>query len=686
LLINVTGGFKTRTLNNYGAITLAPGQCFALSNDATFNNRATGSITVTAGQMGACLPGTTPGAQFNNQGYFTKDGVSQFSFYGGLNLNNNGTFELNGGTTTIGGAFEQAAGETRLRNASTLARALGTAGDFIFNGGALRGTGTIDFVFANIVQNNGAVVDPIGLLTITDGGYSQSSTGSLQIDIGGLTPNTQYDVFSVSGNAALNGRLILSATNGFLPASGDVFNVMNYASRSGEFATIDHGAGLAFGPEYQSGGVVISDNPTLIEFSQKPDRRTIASGGTGGYSMRVTNPTTATVETALSQDLPIGFELISGSSTSNVTLAQPSVITINNAQSLRWPMVPITPGATITVHFGVAVTSTVGAYTNTASVVVTPTVGAVRSLALADSVDVSQPPITGTVVTAINAMAYAPAEPNGLWTIAIGRSMPIAQVSVIITSTPVCALPACGPLKRFYALSAGRTFTLTLVSGTADRYSGVIRPGQFDQYEPIFLVPVFEPVTTTTRINRPDRIMAGTCERVGLGYSAYFIFDPIDGAMPCNPLTGESILIDPSGYVTDAQTGAPIKDATVTLYRVPSALPDTRTTTRECRTSDTRPGGITGTWDLLPPAAPNLGIFEEPGYSPVTFDPPINPQRTDEAGHYGWDVIRGCWYIKVEAPGYFTKYSAIVGVPPEVTDLDMALEPWKKVYLPLIVR
>ncbi len=145
-------------------------------------------------------------------------------------------------------------------------------------------------------------------------------------------------------------------------------------------------------------------------------------------------------------------------------------------------------------------------------------------------------------------------------------------------------------------------------------------------------------------------------------------------------------VVDPSGYVTDAQTGAPIKNATVTLYRVPSTLPDTRTTARDCRTIDTRPGGITGTWDSLPPAAPNLGMFEEPAFSPATIDPPINPQRSDEAGHYGWDVIRGCWYIKVEAPGYFTKYSAVVGVPPEVTDLDIALEPWKKVYLPLVLR
>jgi hypothetical protein len=72
--------------------------------------------------------------------------------------------------------------------------------------------------------------------------------------------------------------------------------------------------------------------------------------------------------------------------------------------------------------------------------------------------------------------------------------------------------------------------------------------------------------------------------------------------------------------------------------------------------------------------------------APDAIDPPINPQRTDKAGHYGWDVIRGCWYVKVEAPGYFTKFSAVAGVPPEVTDLDIASEPWKRVYLPVVLR
>ena len=42
--------------------------------------------------------------------------------------------------------------------------------------------------------------------------------------------------------------------------------------------------------------------------------------------------------------------------------------------------------------------------------------------------------------------------------------------------------------------------------------------------------------------------------------------------------------------------------------------------------------------------------------------------------------------IKVAVPGYFTRCSAVVGVPPEVTDLDIKLNPNYKVYLPIVIR
>jgi hypothetical protein len=55
--------------------------------------------------------------------------------------------------------------------------------------------------------------------------------------------------------------------------------------------------------------------------------------------------------------------------------------------------------------------------------------------------------------------------------------------------------------------------------------------------------------------------------------------------------------------------------------------------------------------------------------------PQVNPQTTDGAGHYGWDVIAGAYRVVVEADGYASQTSGAVTVPPPVTDLDVTLVP-----------
>jgi hypothetical protein len=132
----------------------------------------------------------------------------------------------------------------------------------------------------------------------------------------------------------------------------------------------------------------------------------------------------------------------------------------------------------------------------------------------------------------------------------------------------------------------------------------------------------------------------------------------------------------------------PVSGATVRLYWVPSLLPDARTETRGCRTVNTRPGGSAGSWDSLPAANTSLGILEDPLLTPAQIDPAVNPQSTDAQGHFGWDVVTGCWYVNVSALGYASKVSPLVGIPPEVTDLNIGLEPiaFFPMYLPLLAR
>jgi hypothetical protein len=65
--------------------------------------------------------------------------------------------------------------------------------------------------------------------------------GSLNLN---LNSGSDYGSFTMSGNAALTGTLNV-LTNNFLPAIGTVFNVLNYASYSGGFGSVNLPSGVA---------------------------------------------------------------------------------------------------------------------------------------------------------------------------------------------------------------------------------------------------------------------------------------------------------------------------------------------------------------------------------------------------------------------------------------------------------
>ena len=145
---------------------------------------------------------------------------------------------------------------------------------------------------------------------------------------------------------------------------------------------------------------------------------------------------------------------------------------------------------------------------------------------------------------------------------------------------------------------------------------------------------------------------------------------------------------DPSGQITDAETGQPITNAIVTLYRVPNALPDLPGQTRDCRIVDTRGGN---NWNNLPTAEIASGTKIDPLADALNdlqqINPQANPQITGSEGRYAWDVVEGCWFVVVEATGYARKVSPLVGVPPAVTDLNLQLNKAANViYLPLVRR
>ncbi len=148
---------------------------------------------------------------------------------------------------------------------------------------------------------------------------------------------------------------------------------------------------------------------------------------------------------------------------------------------------------------------------------------------------------------------------------------------------------------------------------------------------------------------------------------------------------------DPSGIISDAQTEQPIANATVTLYKVPgwqARLSASDNSANSCESNLSKDKN--SAWSQTAPT--DLGVLADPAANEI--DPLVNPLSTEADGSYGWEVTAGCWYVVVEAAGYTSLTSPVVGVPPAVTDLDLALTPISpnkdsvmiKVYLPIVLR
>src|SRR5262249_39645009 len=130
------------------------------------------------------------------------------------------------------------------------------------------GTGT---VYANVLNN--AEVDvgqpgSPGVLTIV-GDYTQTAGGVLVVEIVGPIAGTDFDQFAVTGLAALDGTLTVNLTGGFVPSSGDSFQVLTFGSGTGVFATID-GDGPLFTPRYDLMDVtLVARGPIREDYRQR---------------------------------------------------------------------------------------------------------------------------------------------------------------------------------------------------------------------------------------------------------------------------------------------------------------------------------------------------------------------------------------------------------------------------------
>jgi fibronectin-binding autotransporter adhesin len=218
-LLNITGGTVTAAVTNNQQFNMEGGTVAGpVTNNGTMDTSSGGTATVT-GALNNTSTGTTNitgnstlavGGSVMNAGTVTVGSGSE--------LNASGTtYTQSGGTTTVDGQI-----------AATVAAA---------TGGTFTGTGTID----GNLSNTGGTVKPgdgaPGTLAVT-GTYHQEIAAIFEAGIAG-TNSDQVSKLNVTGGASLSGTLDVDLLNGFQVASGDVFNIMNFASSIGDFTNFE---------------------------------------------------------------------------------------------------------------------------------------------------------------------------------------------------------------------------------------------------------------------------------------------------------------------------------------------------------------------------------------------------------------------------------------------------------------
>jgi len=235
---------ERRTLVNLGTATWSGTGVISSAVGARFVNRAGAVFDVQNDR--SYSSGT-----FENAGTFRKsDGpaVSTFS----AEFNNSGTVEALSGTLRFNGPYTQTAGLTYVDTGSF---EVSTSYVLLLRGGTLGGPGSIVADVVNYAGDVSPGASP-GTFSIS-GTYAQGGRGSYSVEIENIG---SYDILDVTGHADLGGVLNITVVEPFVPSSGDAFEIMTFASRSGEFQDVHApclGGGLVWVRDYTDTSVTL---------------------------------------------------------------------------------------------------------------------------------------------------------------------------------------------------------------------------------------------------------------------------------------------------------------------------------------------------------------------------------------------------------------------------------------------
>jgi hypothetical protein len=141
--------------------------------------------------------------------------ASSLIFNNALNLGGNTLFKTGLGNMAINNALNSGGGAVQCLE------------------GTCSGTGTV----GGDLINNGGTVSPgnsPGVMEVP-GDFTQYDGSTLLIELAGTAAGSQYDVLQVDGEASLGGTLEVTLLDGFEPAAGDSFEILEFAFVAGGF-------------------------------------------------------------------------------------------------------------------------------------------------------------------------------------------------------------------------------------------------------------------------------------------------------------------------------------------------------------------------------------------------------------------------------------------------------------------
>ncbi len=239
-------GITATQVDNYGTITIVDVGGHWLRINAPFNNYG----TVEYGTEPALIlyeSGTHTGSFSGRQLSFSDAGSLKTNTFEvdstitvevimiqenhAINLSGEATADKvyieNGSSVTVNETATVSFGEIILRGGEYIVSSYTVA-----SGETFSGAGTIQ----SNLTNSGTVSPGSSPGTITvSGDYTQEASGTLAIELGGTTPDTDHDQLVVTGAATLGGTLEVTLINDFSPELGDTFTIMTYGSSTGSF-------------------------------------------------------------------------------------------------------------------------------------------------------------------------------------------------------------------------------------------------------------------------------------------------------------------------------------------------------------------------------------------------------------------------------------------------------------------